>query len=143
MSNFAESLKELIFDCNYDQKTLAISLGISASRITDYLKNEKLPTVENAIKMADFFHCSLDYLLGRTDDFEKKEYFSCPPFPQRLNELKIHFGCTDNSIYTAAKISRSVFYEWKRGRHLPSVKNLIKLAEYFDCSVDFILGREQ
>ena len=53
MSNLSKMLTELMRDNNLNQKTLANNIGISESRITDYIHHEKLPTVENLIKMAD------------------------------------------------------------------------------------------
>lgn len=33
-------------------------------------------------------------------------------------------------------------YHWKSGtaRFMPSLKNIIKLADYFNCSIEFLLG---
>ena len=44
----------------------ASALGISSGSVTGW-KNGKLPRIEALLSMADYFHCSVDFLLGRTD----------------------------------------------------------------------------
>lgn len=46
--------------------------------------------------------------------------------------------------YQVAKntgISQGLMGEYNRGEKLPTTKNLIKIADYLDCSVDYLLGR--
>ncbi len=38
-------------------------------------------------------------------------------------------------------ISNGNISDWKSGRSIPNGVTLIKLADYFDCSVDYLLGR--
>lgn len=30
--------------------------------------------------------------------------------------------------------------KWESGKHFPSPENLVKVAEYFACSIDYLLG---
>lgn len=39
-------------------------------------------------------------------------------------------------------ISRSTYYAWQRTGNIPATK-LIKMAELFGCSVDYLLGRTE
>lgn len=48
------------------------------------------------------------------------------------------------TAYRVAKetgISQGLMNEYKNGVKLPTVQNLIKIADYLDCSVDYLLGR--
>lgn len=38
-------------------------------------------------------------------------------------------------------ISEGTLSEWKSGKRLPNVSTLIKVADYFGCSIDFLLDR--
>ena len=38
-------------------------------------------------------------------------------------------------------ITQGMISYWKNGERMPSADNLITLADYFDCSVDYLLGR--
>lgn len=46
--------------------------------------------------------------------------------------------------YRVAKdlgMSQGLMNEYKNGVKLPSIQNLVKIADYLDCSVDYLLGR--
>ncbi len=142
LTDFAERLTELIYERNIDIKTFSQSLDVSASCISQYIHRESLPTVDNLIKIANFFNCSTDYLLGREEENLQLKFNLCPPFSEQLKFLKDYFNCTAYSIYVAAGISKSRYFDWQNGKRQPSLDNVLKLAEHFDRRVDFILGRE-
>ena len=135
-------LQELLRENNLDQKTFAKSIGISESRITDYIRNEKLPTVENLIKMADFFECSTDLLLGRKYESMRENFNPPAPLAERIAFVADKFGYKPRRIFEESDIKKSRYYQWINGERKPSLDNIIKLADLFDCSVDYILGRE-
>ena len=48
------------------------------------------------------------------------------------------------SAYKVAKetgISQGLMNEYKNGIRIPATENLIKIADYLKCSIDFLLGR--
>lgn len=48
------------------------------------------------------------------------------------------------TAYKVAKdtgISQGLCNEYKNGIKTPTIENLIKIADYLDCSVDYLLGR--
>lgn len=143
MSDFVERLEELMFERELNRKTLAQNLSMNATCITHYLEGTRLPSVKSLVKIADYFHCSTDFLLGREEENTSTTFNPCPPFAERLVFLKEHFTCSSYDIYHDTDISKSGYYEWKSGKRQPTVENVIRLAEHFGCSVDFILGRER
>jgi len=62
-----------ISDCRKEkgisQKELAKYLNISAGNLCEWEKGRIEPSLFFLIKIADYFKCSVDYLLGREDDF--------------------------------------------------------------------------
>lgn len=65
-----ERIKNMREDLDMTQKDLAKILNISQRTLSHYeLGTRDIPT-ETLIALADFYHCSTDYLLGRTN---KKE----------------------------------------------------------------------
>ncbi len=42
--------------------------GISSGNISDWKSGKSAPNIEAIAKIADYLGCSVDYLLGRTDD---------------------------------------------------------------------------
>lgn len=47
---------------------VAKEIGISSGIITKWKTAGTLPNGESLVKIADYFSCSVDYLLGRTDN---------------------------------------------------------------------------
>ena len=40
-------------------------------------------------------------------------------------------------------VSMGNISDWKNGRSVPNPVSLVKLADYFGCSVDYLLGRTE
>lgn len=40
-------------------------------------------------------------------------------------------------------VSMGNISDWKNGRSVPNTVSLVKLADYFGCSVDYLLGRTE
>lgn len=62
------NLKKIREKNNITQIRLSIDLKVSQELISQYEVGKTLPTITNLSKLADFFHCSTDYLLNRTDN---------------------------------------------------------------------------
>ena len=60
----------------------------------------------------------------------------------RLKELREEKGLTQNSIATAIDTTQTNIGRWEKGLNEPSYTQIIKLADFFECSVDYLLGRE-
>ena len=68
MSKLSERLKELMFDCGQiKSEALALSLGVSGPTVRRWMNAQSDITLENAVKVADFFQCSIDYLGGMSE----------------------------------------------------------------------------
>lgn len=55
----------------------------------------------------------------------------------RMDEM----GISGSNVSEATRISTGNISDWKAGKCLPSADKLVKLADYLDCSVDYLLGR--
>ena len=68
MKNFKmNNLKTLREKKNITQIKLSVDIGLSQEIISHYEIGQSKPNIENLIKIADYFHCSTDYLLNRTN----------------------------------------------------------------------------
>lgn len=50
-------------------------------------------------------------------------------------------GITQSKLAEDTSISTGNISDWKKGRSMPSAIKLDELATYFNCSVDYLLGR--
>ena len=65
---FEDRLKKLRLEKNINMKQTAQQLGIPYTTYVGYEKNEREPNSEVLILLADFFDCSVDYLVGRSSN---------------------------------------------------------------------------
>ncbi len=78
MAQLGDILAELRQEQGLTQKELGQVLCVSTGTISNYENGVHLPDAEKLIVLADFFHVSTDYLLGRTrlrethSDFQRK-----------------------------------------------------------------------
>lgn len=64
---FISLCKSRGFDC-VTSKELERFLGIKKQTINHWSQSDKAPTGDSVVRIADAFHVSTDYLLGRTDN---------------------------------------------------------------------------
>lgn len=62
-------LRELRKNKGLTQKEVAQAIGVSAQSYGYYENWINKPDPETLTKLADFFGCTIDYLVGREDDF--------------------------------------------------------------------------
>lgn len=68
IQGLAERLKQLREKYNYSQRDVAKQLHISPSIVSGYETGERTPSAEKLLALSCLYHCSTDYLLGRTSD---------------------------------------------------------------------------
>ena len=138
MNEFQERLQELLDENNLSRLQLAKSLNISSTTINGYFNNGYYPNIEIAIKMANYFNCSLDFLFGLSDinDFSNRNNRS---FYKNLNNLIKTSRVSIAKTMKNLKMSEYSYYRWREGL-VPKTINLIDLAKYFDVSIEYLLG---
>lgn len=65
---FSEKLKELREMCGISQAQLAEVLCVTPQTISNYETGKREPKFAELIRLSEYFHVSIDYLIGNTDD---------------------------------------------------------------------------
>ena len=71
MNALQHRLFNLIADKKFagiSQNKIAKEIGISSSQLTKYIDGDIEIGLNSLVKIADYFNCSLDYLIGRTKE---------------------------------------------------------------------------
>lgn len=68
MNQFAHNLKHLREEAGLRRVVLAELCDLGKNAIQEYETGDRVPGLDAAIKIADFFGVSLDYLAGRESD---------------------------------------------------------------------------
>jgi transcriptional regulator with XRE-family HTH domain len=72
MSDFASRLRAQRKLKSLTQKQIAAEFSVSVSLWKSYENGSRTPTFEGLIALADYFDVSLDYLVGRSDEPERR-----------------------------------------------------------------------
>ena len=67
---FSIRLKELRESKGLSQAELAEVVGVGVSTVGMWESTKRIPRAKTLDRLLSFFHCSLDYLLGKTDRIE-------------------------------------------------------------------------
>lgn len=74
---------------------------------------------------------------------KKKEVNYNSPFAARLRDLLAKTKTTQPMLAEAIGVSRQAIGQWKDGNTLPDIMALSKIADYFNVSADYLLGRTE
>ena len=61
-------IKELRKSRHISQLKMAMDLNMTQNTLSRYETGDREPGINQLIRIADFFHVSMDYLIGRSDD---------------------------------------------------------------------------
>lgn len=62
-------------------------------------------------------------------------------FGERLKALRTEKGIGQNKLANDISVSNASISYWETGKQEPTATAIFKLAEYFDVSADYLLGR--
>lgn len=64
--SMGERLKTLRLERRMTQKQIADRLGVAISAVSSYEADQRYPSYDSLVKLADIYYVSTDYLIGRT-----------------------------------------------------------------------------
>ena len=59
----------------------------------------------------------------------------------RLREARIRKGISQKELSKEIQVAQNTISNWENGVGEPSLDMLIKIADFLDCSADYLLGR--
>ena len=62
-------------------------------------------------------------------------------FQERLIEQRKLNNVTQRQLADYLQIAQPSYIRYENGKAEPTLENLVKIADYFDVSVDYLLGR--
>ena len=141
-AGFADRLAELMAEHALTTVSLGAALGVSDETVRRWRKGERSILLPQLVRLADYFHCSLDFLAGRTETYLDYRPQAMPPFFDQLRAVMAEKGATRYALVKALPIYDSYFTNWKHGKS-PNLLTLILLADYLDVTVDRLVGRDR
>ncbi|MFU7503356.1 MAG: helix-turn-helix domain-containing protein, partial [Candidatus Tisiphia sp.] len=151
-----EFLKKKFDELKLTRKDFAEQSGIPYSTVTNIMQCLKAnPTISNILKIADYFKCSMDEVVGRNEyislpNIESLEFYKITSSDitsnikkflidkvkkQNLNlyKLGMTIGFSNNSLHS--------FVNSNREQKTLNSQIVVALADYFEISLDEMVGR--
>lgn len=142
MYDFQDVLNDLITERGLSLRKLASESKVSAIQYSRYLKGY-YPTIDVAVRIADYFNCTLDYLFGTSDKFEQanKNGYDLSGFITKYQKALEDNNFTHWKFSKAFSFSESSLRHWKYGE-TPSIPILLIIAKNLSISMDYLIGRK-
>jgi len=152
--NIKAFLSSKFTELKIKRKDFTKGSGIPASVLSGFLNAVRMtPTLTNIIKVADYFNCSIDEVLGRQEYFSSEEEYV-------FNKIGL-YDIADNirSYITSELVKRDIdakslsmlpgigsdtilkFLKEEDKKKGISTKTVIAIANYFNVSIDEMIGR--
>lgn len=138
---FQKRFKTILDESDYSRSELVKLIPISQSTLSNALTYGIMPSVKTLIKIADFFELSINYLLGKTNEVDFCKSSSVTTFYQRFESLCSEKEVTHYKVATDCLFDKSSISKWFSKNFLPELEIIELLCDYFNVSIDYILGR--
>jgi len=139
LSAFVETLQDLMMQRNIKLVDLSKTTKITLPVFYAWFNKTAIPTIKNLIILSSYFDCSVDYLCGRTEHSIMKAT-NPTAFHVRFSFIMNKSGMSFRELSAKTKVSLSGLHGFVKGTRKPLLENLIRLANFFDCSLDYLLG---
>ena len=119
-------------------RNLSLYLEISYNTVKNWFNNEKPKPSSYALNIIfnKFTELKYEDLGVKEIDTEKRVTI----FIQRLDQLMEEKGYNSTSLAIELCLDKSSISSWKNGYSMPSEENVIKLANLFNVSTEYLLG---
>ena len=134
--NLGEIIRSLRNTNGMTQKELADKLSISPSTIGMYEQNRREPDLDTLSKIANVVNVTIGYLA----ETEKSNEADLPNIGKQLKLLRESKHKNQQEVCYALNIEQSTLANYENDKYIPKVDILIKLANYYNVSVDYLLG---
>ena len=142
--NYGLKLKELREYNNLSQYDIANLLGIKRSSYNQFEQQYDIIPIKRLNEVANIFNCSIDYILGLTDN---KNYniinkgINLEMSKNRLKTFRKERKITQNKLAQVLKTTPSVVSGFVRGTNIIATPFLYELCKKYHVSADYLLGK--
>lgn len=139
---FMNRFSELLDEYEISARKLGDLINIDHSSIYLYLQGS-IPNIENAVKLANYFKCTLNYLFcidDFPDEYDFSKSYNSNLFFERYNDILKNKNITHYRVSKDLSLGNSSYKKWERGSE-PKIETLIKLAKYLNINLDYFVGR--
>ncbi len=138
-----DRIKELRVKHGLTQRDIAALLDVSPSTVGMYEQNRREPDANTLVKISEHFDVSTDYLLGTPEKNEPSSSSPISGFGMLMRQVREEKGITVEKMAVDLGMSASLLIGIEAKSVPPSFNAAIKIANYLEVSIDYLLGMEE
>lgn len=134
-----ESLKELREKAGKSMRLTAEDLGIPYTTYVSYEKGTREPNSEMLVKIAEYYHTTTDFLLGRL----ARNSMAAPTIGERIRDAREARKMSQEELGRACKTTKQTIYKYESGlvTNIP-LDRLEAIADALGVSSAYLAGLE-
>jgi transcriptional regulator with XRE-family HTH domain len=142
--SFNKRLKSLRINLGLNQKDLSEKLGIPRTTYSGYEQGNREPDFETLKKIANYFKCSIDYIL--CNSFEKDSLsvnsnnIHNEELSKRIKMRREALNMTQDQLVDFLNVKKDLVIEFENGNVLPNANILKNLSAILRTSADYLIG---
>lgn len=136
-----EKIKELMIENDLTVKDVCDALGRELVTVYDWLSGKHTPRADDMFKLSNLFNCSIDYLLGRTENYEEIKQKDMPDFSAQIDKVLKEQKVSKYKISKNKVLTNGAVYGLFNNGATPTIETIVKIADYLGVSVDYLVGR--
>lgn len=140
----AKVLKQRRAELGYTLLEIATKMEVSEATVQRWESgNIKTLRYDRIAKLAEILKVQPNEIMGWEDDYTYEQTNNSSPktiFNIRLKELRTKKGISQQKLADRIGISKSSINMYERGEREPNIAILIKMADVFQTTVDYLIG---
>lgn len=137
-------LKELREKHEYTQQEVADMLGVKRGTYASWECGNDIISTKQIYNLANIYNVSIDYIVNLNDkniSILNKNNLDLDKIGLRLKEIRKKTKLSQLNFATSISINQSTWWGYENGKTLITLPTLIALAQKYNYSIDWILGR--
>lgn len=134
-----ENLKMLRERLGLSQEKLAQQTGLTSRRIFSYEKEAIEPDIQTLSILADFFGVSIDFLVGRDKESQRKLYrvtLQLSKLGEQIKDARVRKGYSRKYLADMVGITSPYLAVLEKGEKAPKLDTCVKILNALDLSAD-------
>ena len=126
------------------QDDVAKQLGVSRQAYANYESGNREPNIALLKKLSEFYQVSIDYILD--NQFMNLQPQTMEPecgSRIRIKEARKKINITARELADHIQVAESTVSLYENGKGEPNYSTLIKIANYLNVSIDYLLGNDK
>lgn len=140
-----KKIHDLRVDNDLSQKAMSKILNISEDVYSNQENGRSNMSIDTAIKFANYFNVSLDYLFGISNNkvFKSNVKYDALFTGSKLKELRLSKNLSQEQMACLLNIPQRTYSSYEHGERAIPLEFLFNFACTFNVSLDYLTGRKK